>query len=303
MRRFLFITLIIIIALIAGFLIYWWTQQVSQPLITEESQDNINEIRNSLVQQETDYEVIAYWFNNEGRLYTVKPTGEIVGVTTQQVEGLHEASPSPDGQKVLINFNYPDQPILTIFDFQEESWSPLPKEAIAASWHPQNSKEVAYLSGEQLRIWDTQNKKSRPVMEILLMDVILEWVAPEEIIVSDRPSAFSSSESWRVNIKNKTIVKLENNPLVLLPKCVSRENDTYCAIPKEIAEGAVMPDDYLKKKYLSEDDFYKNDKIFYESKSELIDAVNLIINNDKLYFINRWDQRIYSLSLPIKEGE
>ena len=84
----------------------------------------------------------------------------------------------------------------------------------------------------------------------------------------------------------------------------------FCAVPKEVPADTVLPDDYFKRKLYTDDEVYsftavsdesgkrrlKTEK-YYEFDPLTIDADNLTIKNGKLYFINRYDEKIYSLDL------
>ncbi|MBN2197761.1 hypothetical protein JW698_00980 [Candidatus Wolfebacteria bacterium] len=91
--------------------------------------------------------------------------------------------------------------------------------------------------------------------------------------------------------------------LTLPQKCFIADPKIYCAIPNSIPSKTVLPDDYFKKAFYSIDSFYQIDvnensllEIFTET-DPAIDAINLNLVGDKLYFINRYDNGIYSLEL------
>lgn len=81
----------------------------------------------------------------------------------------------------------------------------------------------------------------------------------------------------------------------------------YCAAPNDqnMFSLARLPDEYDQKIYFTNDNFYRVDtgtgalnEIFsYASANQNIDATNLKIFNNILFFINRYDQKIYALAL------
>ena len=93
-------------------------------------------------------------------------------------------------------------------------------------------------------------------------------------------------------------------PTTLPSKCVFVEKILYCAFPRLINKRDSFLDDYLKKKLYTEDDFSSIDtetgalnKIF-DSGNALIDADKLrALNNETILFINRYDNKIYSLKV------
>lgn len=79
----------------------------------------------------------------------------------------------------------------------------------------------------------------------------------------------------------------------------------YCAIPsaQSTFRMAQLPDEYLQKSLFTEDKFYRISlldgrvKKLFDSETPL-DATMLRVASGTLYFINRYDQKLYSLSLP-----
>jgi len=79
----------------------------------------------------------------------------------------------------------------------------------------------------------------------------------------------------------------------------------YCAIPLDQKKfrTARLPDHYLQKSLVTEDGFYRvslldgHVKKMFEPANP-IDATSLRVASSSLYFINRYDQKLYSLSLP-----
>ena len=100
-------------------------------------------------------------------------------------------------------------------------------------------------------------------------------------------------------------------PFITLPeKCTIGDTNLYCAAPVNITDKILLPDDYLKKKFYSDDVIYEYalDKksirtIFRLSQDSAIDAINLKIIGDKLFFINRYDNYVYSIDLESADLE
>lgn len=94
-------------------------------------------------------------------------------------------------------------------------------------------------------------------------------------------------------------------PFLTLPsKCLALSaNDILCAAFKTIPNGLQLPDDYLKRAFYSDDEFdlwnlkdssFKTIKTNYDKK---IDAEYLKLKDTNLYFVNRYDNKLYSLDL------
>ena len=86
-------------------------------------------------------------------------------------------------------------------------------------------------------------------------------------------------------------------------KCLIEAQKIYCGVPKNTRSGMVLPDDFYSKKYYFIDDIFELDlptgaitKLF-DGNEIAIDATNLKIKDNSLLFINRYDNKVYSLKL------
>jgi len=86
-------------------------------------------------------------------------------------------------------------------------------------------------------------------------------------------------------------------------KCLIDAQKIYCGVPKNTRSGMVLPDDFYSKKYYFIDDIFELDlptgaitKLF-DGNEIAIDATNLKIKDNSLLFINRYDNKVYSLKL------
>lgn len=190
-----------------------------------------------------------------------------------------------------------------------------------------------------LKIVDIKTKKIKLSEKVNLEDVEVVWIKPSEVFLVSKPSALIPTSAWSFNLKNKGLkyifknepglmlnwsgngdyvlkfnerLSLVNNksgqkinlPFLTMPsKCVFDEEVIYCAIPKTIPSNVVLPDDYLKHKFYSDDRILKitlnptKTEILFNSPNIKIDALNLRLINQGLYFINRYDDKIYKLLL------
>lgn len=76
-----------------------------------------------------------------------------------------------------------------------------------------------------------------------------------------------------------------------------------CAVPRdESFRNAILPDDYLKYALYTTDDVYEinlsdgNARVVSTDPGRRLDAINLSVVNNKLFFINRYDKRVYVVS-------
>lgn len=78
----------------------------------------------------------------------------------------------------------------------------------------------------------------------------------------------------------------------------------YCAVPRnfEAATGKILVEDYAKRQVFSLDNFFKLDlpngsfTPVYQGE-ESLDADQVKVAGEKIYFINRYDEKLYSISL------
>jgi len=112
-----------------------------------------------------------------------------------------------------------------------------------------------------------------------------------------------------VDKNNKLIWDFSTSGFITFPgKCAFGVNKIYCAVPKSINKSWILPDDYLKGKFFSEDTLYEIDLSTLSSGLpiikpiyfglEKIDAIELKMTENKLHFINRYDQKLYSVETP-----
>ncbi len=79
----------------------------------------------------------------------------------------------------------------------------------------------------------------------------------------------------------------------------------YCAVPRNATRfsGVKLPDDYAKKAVFTADDIYKvglskgNAAPIFNDENQNADVSNPKVFNQNLFFINRYDQKIYAVSL------
>ncbi len=95
----------------------------------------------------------------------------------------------------------------------------------------------------------------------------------------------------------------------LTSKCVwNKASDIlYCAVPTEIPQTTIMPDDYLSGKITTTDVFWKinvttgeKERLVELSKiTQSFDATNLLVSSDQrsLYFIDKKSQKLYEIKL------
>lgn len=96
----------------------------------------------------------------------------------------------------------------------------------------------------------------------------------------------------------------------LVEKCVwSKDSQIiFCAVPQKISESAVLPDDYILKRLIFQDDFFlvdtaaqKETKIAQSGTEQSFDASSFLLSpeEDYLFFINQRDGLLYNIKLNL----
>jgi len=97
--------------------------------------------------------------------------------------------------------------------------------------------------------------------------------------------------------------------ITLVEKCTWSQDIryAYCAIPKNIIDAKILPDDFYKGTFVGDDEFYKINVEIGEKTNVLegekingtYDATDLFLspNEDYLFFINKGDGFLYSIKL------
>jgi len=113
---------------------------------------------------------------------------------------------------------------------------------------------------------------------------------------ADRVAKLSLIDNFGSGIVNFTF-------LTMPEKCLLEAQNIYCGIPKNIREGIILPDNYYKKSDYFVDDIFQinlpTGKIvkLFDGNEVALDATDLKIKDNALLFINRYDQKVYSLRL------
>lgn len=139
--------------------------------------------------------------------------------------------------------------------------------------------------------------------------LVLKWSSTGQEAIK-----FSSTNRQNsLALINNAGINLGNlgNLLTLPSKCAFNLNriEIYCAAPDSF-RNSILPDDYWKRKIYTTDNIYViplsseghrplgGALSLFNSTTELtIDADQLEVNGDKLYFINRYDNKLYSLDI------
>lgn len=264
--------------------------------------------------------VFDYWTaSSTQEIFYVTPEGKIAKIgspagaylSEQTVENLNFILPSSDSQKIIIAFGNPHQPQFSFLDLISNAWTPLPLEIKSVAFSPEGKRLAALISQNgqtNLVILDLAKylagdakqkaKASKTIIKnFSLQDLKMDWLKPEEIIFSEKPSTLTLGSVWRLELsklnfqeiispgrglflkwlKDDLGLKFQKQksslinwagqvindfPFLVLPdKCIFRADSLYCFLfsTNGLSPKTNWPDDYLQKAVYTKDDFYKID--------------------------------------------
>ena len=103
--------------------------------------------------------------------------------------------------------------------------------------------------------------------------------------------------------KNGRVLNIPLFDTTLPVKCAVDSEKIYCGVPREILPGTILPDDYLKRKIYLNDDILAWDialntvERLFDGNNIIIDVDNLSKESGKIFFINRYDRKLYSIDI------
>lgn len=187
-------------------------------------------------------------------------------------------------------------------EFRKISIAPVPAFSIVSFWNFPTAKEES-----KLQVVGVNGGEVRTVLSGRFGGDYLWSPDGKEALVSSLPSSDGHTVSLGlVTIDGKYS---DLNIPTLASKCVwSVDNKTvYYALPGEIPESSIMPDDYQENKFNTNDTFWKMN-VKTGEKERIVDTkditkkydsseIFLSATEDALYFKNRIDQKLYKISL------
>jgi len=370
MRKIITIIIGTVGILALGWLIYYLINQAALPTAPAKPGEELSASQQltgqlKIISQEPvfDYWIASstqevFYATSEGKI-TKADSAPNTYLSKQIIQNLNFILPSPDGQKIIAAFGDPHQPQFSIFNLASGTWSPLPLEIKSTAWSPEGKRLAAIISQNgqnNLVILDLArylsgdpNQKTKSLTTLVknfsLWDLKIEWLKPDEIIFSDKPSGSVMGSAWRLNFTkpaspnfmevvspgNGLMIKwleenlglkfqnqksslinwagqtINNFSIMVLPeKCVLKSEFLYCFLFTPAGQKISWPDDYLQRSVYTADNLYKlgldnltEPKLIFNPVTEekIIDAAKLKIFGNQIFFINRYDNQLYSLEL------
>lgn len=230
----------------------------------------------------------------------------------QAIPNVSAATFSPDGGKIAY---LDDSAIsnLTIKDLLSAKQSPIKILSLN-----QNDFGLKWLSSEKIlllpkpsasimgEIWEIDIKKKSLKKFLEGFGLTVNWAKDNSLGL--KFSVNQQKESQLVLIDNTGSAKANFSFSSLPDKCLITLTKLYCAISRSYntIKEPILPDDYLKRAAYSNDAIYElkleegEDNpltaVFNENQP-VLDAINFNLSDNRLFFTNRYDNKIYSLEL------
>lgn len=209
-------------------------------------------------------------------------------------------------KKSTLNISDPDGlnwKKITDFDSPNNTIIPIPKNNLIASWN----KPDAFSQTSLKQISPIDGTKKELFKNFYGADYLWNNNGTKVLISNSNAKGGTKIQISLINSNGGELRNLDTPTLV--SKCVwlNDNKNIICALPGEIPDNAIMPNDYIQKKFHTADTFWKINTLTGE-KSRIIepekinqkyDATKLFLNVDEsiLFFINRNDGKLYRITL------
>ena len=265
--------------------------------------DGVGEIKSIAIDK--DGKKVAVDSGNHFTILTIGANGLI----KESLAGALAVAFSPDSDKMVY---LDEKGNLNITDYSAKLRSPKTTNILSVNV---NDPVLHWIAGDKIIL------SSRPsafyINESWILDINKKTIAP---FVSARGLTFNWSLDGKEAIKftvdasfnpffslidNTNSVKANFEFSSLPDKCFVATAKIYCAISQSnnLIGRLILPDDYLKRKVYFNDFIYEinrqdnNLQALYSGGNIAIDARNLTAVGNEIFFINRYDNRIYDLEL------
>jgi len=168
------------------------------------------------------------------------------------------------------------------------------------NWDPKTQNGVLLTSGELNKggrfFWINKNLKTQELSFLTLPSKCIfneELTKTNEGLLDQTSTSLTSSSTSSTSTPKTTQASTTTKTFLI------------CAVPRNQneLENKYITDDYLSHELYTEDDIYKVDlnsgetKIVFNDKTKSFDMDKLQLVNNRIFFINRFDKKLYSINL------
>jgi len=170
-------------------------------------------------------EVFSYWKNNEtdelyylstdGDMYSQDTSGTETKISEQTISDFYATSITLNANKLLVAFGTPYDSYFSVFDTESQTWEVLFNPDITAAALSPNGLERAYFESPDTLVLEDEAGDTTILTAFHQKDVLIEWLLPDALYISQRPSAQVRSSLWKLTLSDKTLIPLAINQLGL----------------------------------------------------------------------------------------
>lgn len=239
-------------------------------------------------------------FNTASKEFRQLPSGTSAGAWSPDGKTLAFLKEESDGSASLITLNMQDQAATTTLKlFNQDrlmSWPETSRIILT-------DKPSAKFPGSSWLI-NLSEKKIVPFIPST-PGLMLGWGLDGATALEFSAPQFSAVRLDLVSATG-TVIGPAPFPPTLPSKCLLTSQAIFCGVPKNLSGASVLPDDYLKRAFYSRDNIYIAYPPFATSTAKIIDSKDYLLDldhprlnktKDKLFLINRYDQKLYSVDV------
>lgn len=221
---------------------------------------------------------------------------------------IQEITWSPDGSKVAYLYQQGDESVISIAEPDSTGYQDIFQtrmKDLVLDWTGEKISLKTAPSGLASTNLYALNPKTKKLNKVIgdIYGLEVKWSLDGKKLLYQATT--SKGKQLNLFLMNADGSGLKNLDLAtLVEKCAWSENNLliYCAVPSLISSSMIMPDDWYKGVFTSQDIFFKIDP---ETGNKIkiaegdYDATNLFVspNGDKLFFINKNDGLLYVINL------
>jgi hypothetical protein len=165
-----------------------------------------------------DIPVLNYFVDTNNNVFVVQPDGQIAEISnntvtvisSSTVRRLVNASFSYDGQWMLREYALGQVTAFSLFDIQNRKELLIPGVIDSPAWAPDSERLVFFVDNGASRGLATlnlsdKNPKAKPLMNLQMQDVLLSWVRPDAILITEHPSVQVQGSIYLLTISTKNL--------------------------------------------------------------------------------------------------
>lgn len=270
-------------------------------IVSSESINNIQSIENR-----NNSQVVLIKFGD-----IASPQFKIFNTETkiwQPLLDVSAAALSPDSQNIAYLQNNGDLIIRDLFGAKPKTAKiiSINQEDLGLYWL--NSEKILLVPKPsyqyQSQIWAVDIKKKTIDVLSSGQGLIIKWSSDGQLGLRFQVDQGRWPPQLNL-IDNKGFVKANLNFPTLPDKCYISQPMIYCAIPlmHNLIKEPLLPDDYFKRAVYFKDAIYAIDmeenlfELLFTESEPVLDVSRLSFTDNKLIFVNRYDNKLYSLEL------